>query len=348
MGHYRISKEESGRLDILKAIAMVFVVFIHSFSVGMDFADGSGALDLPRWLYLVELGVSQIIARCGVPLYFLISAVLLFKSQRAYLPTIGKKAKSLLIPYLIWNTVWIGVFILLQSLPFTAPFFSGKSTPILQGSVWDWLGLYGIGARPMDYPLWFMRDLMVVMLCYPLIGWVAQKAPKILLAVSVAVVFVPVEFPFQDALGWFSLGACLVVLDCHLTALDNIPLWKILPVYLAGFVGILFTYEWYSRTVFIFLGIVFWVRLSKNIYHCQRLRGWFLAFSKWTFMVYVLHELTLSCVKKVCLRFLPTTPVFLLGEYLLLPVAVIAGCVAVGFVFEKILPKVYRVATGGR
>ena len=92
---YTISKEESERINCMKFIAIVFVVYIHSYAVDVNFADGTKTLYLPKWLLLFEELISQTISRCGVPLFFLISSILLFKKQRNYTETI--KGKIILV-----------------------------------------------------------------------------------------------------------------------------------------------------------------------------------------------------------------------------------------------------------
>ena len=124
----QMTKEESDRIRIVKWMAIVMVVFLHAYTTEVSFADGKNTAALPQWLMLLETGVSQIIARCAVPIFFLLSAVLLFRGDHTYGEMIRKKIKTLLVPYLIWNTFWILVFIALQSLPFTAPYFSGSNT----------------------------------------------------------------------------------------------------------------------------------------------------------------------------------------------------------------------------
>ena len=65
-------------------------------------------------------------------------------------------------------------------------------------------------------------------------------------------------------------------------------------------------------------------------------------------MIYVAHEMTLSSLKKICFKLLPTEPICLLMEYILLPVVVIIGCSIAGAIFKRITPKLYSVATGAR
>ena len=349
MNTYTLSKEESDRLSILKYIAIVFVVYIHSYPLELTFAEGEMNLFLPQWLILFREVLSQTISLCAVPLFYLISAVLLFRKQRDYKTTIKQKVRTLLLPYLIWNSLWIFVFILLQNIPFTSAYFSNSNTSILQCSFVEWLKLYGIGdPTPIDYPLWYLRDLMVVTLFFPIIGNVAEKFPKQLL-IGAAIAFVlPIYFPLKYALPWFCMGASIVKLQIHLTRLDHIALWKFLIVYILCAIITLLTDNSIIDELFIFEGIIFWIRISKCIFSHQKARNVFLSLSEWTFMIFVAHEMTLASIKKVCLKLLPTEPIFLFAEYLFLPILVIAGCSIVGAILKKNVPKVYYLLTGTR
>ncbi|NLJ70454.1 MAG: acyltransferase [Clostridiaceae bacterium] len=351
MSTYVLSKEESHRINILKYISIILVVYIHSYVEEVNFADGTDTLFLPWWLLSLENLVSKVIAKCAVPMFFLISSILLFKTQRSYKKTITGKIRSLLIPYLIWNSFWIIVFILLQSLSFTAPFFSGSNITIMQSSVTEWLELYGIGPSlpyPHAYPLWFMRDLMVITPCFPFIGKIASKFSKPLLICSVVLLLAPINFPLKQAILWFCLGACIVNLQIHITVLDSIAMWKISLFYILCASITLIAEHSITYNLFIFVSLGYWARLSKCIFDCKISRNIFINLSEWTFIIYVAHELTLSSLKKVCLRILPTEPIWLLIEYLAIPIIVIAGCSIVGVVFKKTAPNLYSILTGAR
>lgn len=342
----QMAKEESDR--IIKWMAIVMVVFLHAYTTEVSFADGKNAAALPEWLLLLETGVSQVISRCGVPIFFLLSAVLLFRSNRSYGEVIRKKAKTLLVPYLIWNSFWIAVFAVLQSLSFTAPYFSGSNTPILQCSVKEWFGLYGIGQEyPQCYPLWFMRDLMAVVLLFPLIKTVAKRHPNTVLCLGMALSILQFSFWGKAALAWFLIGAA-VVQKGTLMIFDNYSVSWIGAIYFVCAAAALFIENPIIRNISVLVGIVFWLRLSKEIYAREKLRQIFLRLSEWVFMIYVLHEMTLSSVRKLCFRLLPAKPLFWFLEYLLIPIGVMAGCILAGIIFKKVLPKWYRIATGER
>lgn len=348
---YIISKEESERLNILKYIAIIFVVYIHSNVEKANFAEGTQSLHLPRWLDLFENLISQNIARCAVPLFFLISAMLLFKKQREYKKTIKDKIRTLLLPYLIWNSVWIFIYIILQNLSFTAAFFSGQHIPIIQRTFFEWLELYGIGLdlpEPQVYPLWFMRDLMLVTLGFPIIEKIANKFPRQLMVGTLTLLVMPINFPLKQALLWFCLGASIVKLKIRITILDDISMTIMFLVYVLCTFIALVTKSSIINVLFIYVGILFWIRVSKTIFNCQKARSLFLRLSRWTFIIYVAHEMTLCSLFKICLRFLPTEPMWLFLEYIFLPIAVIVGCSIVGMILEKTTPKLYSILTGAR
>lgn len=345
----QLTKEESDRIRIIKWIAIVMVVFLHAYTTEVNFADGNRTVSLPEWLMLLETGVSQIIARSGVPIFFLLSAVLLFCADRSYKNVIKKKERTLLVPYLIWNTFWIMIFLVLQNLPFTAAYFSGSNTPILQCSVMEWLGLYGIGQEyPQAYPLWFMRDLMAVVLVFPLIKSVTEKCPEAMLCIGTGLIILPYSFFGKTALACFLIGASAVKKKISIMVFDKYSMAKIGSLYLALVAAALFMDNLLIRNVIILVGIVFWMRLSKEIYVREKLRQFFLRMSEWVFIIYVLHEMTLSSVRKICFRLLPANPLFWFLEYMLIPIAVIAGCTLTGMVFKRLMPGLYRLSTGER
>lgn len=351
MKEYVISKEESERLNILKCIATIFVVYIHAYAVEVNYAGSGGTLLIPQWLLLFQDLISQTISRCAVPIFFLCSSILLFKKQRKYTDTIKSRMKTILLPYLIWNTFWIIIFIFLQNFSFTSIYFSGSQTPILKSSFKEWLALYGIEkhfAYPHSGALWYMRDLMIVTFFFPIIGKIANKFPKQLLFGAIIMLLVPINFPLKVAFLWFCLGAAIVELDIHLMFLDHVSLFRFSLLYAVCAIVTLLTNNYTIDTMFIMVGIIYWVRVTRNILCSQKLRSFFTRFSRWIFIVYVTHELILTSLKKICFRLFPTTPIWIFMCYVLLPVFVIVGCCVFGYIFKRVFPKIYSFATGER
>lgn len=66
------------------------------------------------------------------------------------------------------------------------------------------------------------------------------------------------------------------------------------------------------------------------------------------FFVYVTHELTLSSLRKVLHKVLPTSALCLLLQYIFLPIIVIVGCIIIGAILKKLFPRLYGLVTGMR
>ena len=346
---YQLSKEESNRIDILKTVSIIFVVYIHAYAVEVGFAGEVNALGLPIWLRNFEDFVSQVIASFAVPMYFLISSVLLFKSERKYIPTLKKKVKTLLIPYLFWNTMGVLIFIILQMFPFTAPFFSGASTPVLKSSFTEWLSMYGVGLEcPKVYPLWFLRDLMVITAIFPIIKMIVEKLQTAALIIGLLLVMIPGIISFQSAFTWIFIGACVVKLDLRMEQLDKIPVSLSILSYVVISIIVLFTEIEILDSIYLIIGVLFWIRMSKEIYNHSLMHSFMKKLFPCTFIIYAFHEPAMTALKKLCLKLLPTTPGLLTIEYLVIPIVMIGCCALLGFSFKKIMPKLYGIATGER
>ncbi len=346
---YHISAEESKRISFLKTISIVFVLYIHAYAVEIGFSGEVSSLGLPMWLRAFEDYISKVISGFAVPMYFFLSSVLLFKSERKYVYTMKNKIKTLLVPYIFWNTMGILIFLVLENLSFTAPFFSGMNTPICESSFVEWMALYGIGADcPKVYPLWFLRDLMIVTALFPLIGMVAKKVPVIALAAGCILILSPEIIFFQKALAWFLLGAGVVRLNLHMEMLDKIPVFVCGMIYILSSLFVLLVNHIVLDRLFLIIGVLFWIRFSKEIEKNTHLNRWVKYLVPWTFVIYAFHEPAMTALKKICMKIFPLNPFFLFMEYFLIPIIIVFGCVFGGYLFKRTMPKLYAIATGER
>ena len=149
---------QSQVISFLRFPLIVAVVFIHTqiTAIGGIKANLSAPFQFAGQFPIYETTVflvAQIFARLAVPLFFIFSGFLFFKkcdefNTSTYFNKLKKRTHSLLIPYLFWNLL----FIVLSSQ--------------FADSIKDWLILFW---RPASLQLWFIRDLMVVVLFSPLI-----------------------------------------------------------------------------------------------------------------------------------------------------------------------------------
>lgn len=186
-----LSDKDSQTISRLRLPLAVGVVFIHlNMGVngnGIHWSD-FGSMDFYRLSACVLINE---LASLAVPLFFVISGFLFFRNTdltashtplfRQYTTKLKSRARSLLLPYLVFNILAIlGLIISKLSEGCT---ISQATEAWLGGTKWlhdfwdihqtgtsvNILGISKTTAYPINIPLWFMRDLMVLVVMSPLI-----------------------------------------------------------------------------------------------------------------------------------------------------------------------------------
>lgn len=122
----------------------------------------------------------------SVPIYFFISGYVFFLglefNLESYSRKLNHRVHSLLIPYISWNLLALAVtavcFIpsITAYYPHYLQWHTDLSLPSFLETFWNsTYGLFrnphlppaGNAIYPQDYPLWFVRDLMIIVLCAP-------------------------------------------------------------------------------------------------------------------------------------------------------------------------------------
>lgn len=79
----------------------IAVLFIHSYSSEFEgIANASVIVSITDY-------ISNVFCDCAVPAFILISSVLLYRKDFLWKDNMKKKVRNLLIPYLIFNALWI-------------------------------------------------------------------------------------------------------------------------------------------------------------------------------------------------------------------------------------------------
>lgn len=188
-----ISDDQKRRLNILKMLFALFVIFIHNDLSDIKFSDQLFVIEVPIWYeYFIYL-ISEVIPRCAVHGFFLMSSILLYRKEFEWKNNIKKKFQTLLTPYFIMNTIWVFVFFLFQSNQKTAVFFGNDDNIIRNLNIIGWLNIYGISAKfPLLYPLWFLRNLFIFNLLAIVIKRFIDKFPRLVFSLTLVVyLFVP-------------------------------------------------------------------------------------------------------------------------------------------------------------
>ena len=227
---------QSKTIDFLRFPLAVMVVFIHMNPKVINFPDADFSLWSWHGLYnLIGITFSHTLSNIAVPTFFLISGFLFFINIQdwdwtTYRIKIKKRVKTLIIPYVMWNLVPFILTILTMLMVVwlrdtsinNVLVFIKKHGPYIfyDYHVWgenrvNWLGEHLRMTGPYDLPLWFLRDLIVVTLCSPLIFWVVKRI-KIWAISILFIAYISRIWPLIPGLNisawfFFSIGAYFAI-----------------------------------------------------------------------------------------------------------------------------------------
>ena len=354
----------SRTISWLRFPLIVGVVFIHNNISTIRFQGVEYEFDNPDWYYAVINFFSEVLPRIAVPLFFFISGFLFFYRVSFDRPTYRRKLKSrirtLLIPYLIWNLVGFLLFSF-KHLPVFAHILPGiHAYPYNWQTFFDSFWAISIdpekaATMPINYPFWFIRDLMIVVVFTPVLHWLishARLVPVLLLGLCW---YFNLWFgiPGLSIAAWFffTLGAYFSINQVNVvTALAKrswIP-WLYLVVAVADVLTKGEVYNGYIHRAGLLVGIASCFVLVACGLKSSRLRvNRFL--SDGSFFVFATHSLIIGYVTKGAYFLLrPTSPYVLILLYFLSPILTIALCLWAYHLLRRFLPKVGALVTGGR
>lgn len=174
------------RIDMLRLILILGIVFIH-----VPFDDRTAPYNAGTTGFdWVMIGLRDGLFRVGVPCLSLISGYLIgLRPPSSYRALLNKKAKSIALPFLFFNLSTFALVLVLQLLGY------GSFWPdMLHASTIEVLdALFSIADQPINIPLYFMRDLMMCILLYPLLAWIVARAPGLFLGVILIVLLLDIE-----------------------------------------------------------------------------------------------------------------------------------------------------------
>lgn len=357
-------------ITVLRFPLLAFVVFIHSEVPEGWRVPREEVTFATSTLYEVfrEIMAAHVGA-IAVPLYFFLSGYLFFLSKdhlpftlAVYRRKLRSRVRSLLLPYLFWNTL---LLLLFWGLEVVAPNAGNPlARPFSTYAWYDFLACYWdvqladplrFAGFPICLQMWFVRDLMVMAVLSPLL-YVVLRHGKFLFPLLLAVLFVS-----EWGTGWIGLDTrCWCFFSagayCAIHGKDfYVPLRSVFPLLCVLFIGLTvgsLTYgdafpHWLGNSAVIVGaaalvgGVGRWLES-----HRITVRPLFLASG---FFVYAYHGIAISFFRKLSARFLPLTGEVEMTLYSICQgVAVIALGVLLFALLRKASPRFAAFITGGR
>lgn len=354
----------------------VLVVFIHNNytdeSVAKTFAETGTRIVFQQNAFgaWIQQLISNGIARCAVPLFFLFAAFLQAKKADPYPTLLKKKAKSLLLPYAVWLVVYFLYFgVLKLMLTKIAPQILGNpGETFLSWSASDWLykflgynpeyeGLAFAGARGLPelaIQFWFVRDLLILTVLSPILIALVKKAPAAFFALSSAVFLlgVPVYFVQTQALFFYAAGLYWGVYeDSLLQKIDRIKWSEAVVLFFAAFVclNVFFEGRGTCYWLMVLAACVLLLKSGKVIAQNESVFKIARALSRYSFFIFAIHMLLLGLVQRFWLALFPMKNTFFcLFEYFGVSFITILLSIGIGALLRKLCPPLFVLLNGGR
>ena len=157
------------RIAILRFVMICGIVLLHTPNFVPLKEVGSGAFDLFKAFF------QNAAFRATVPVLTVISGFFLFGTalDRRYGDLWRKKFKTIAVPFLFFNLA-------LLAAAFVAQRVAGISLSydLTSADPMVWLNAaFGLTKPPINYPLNFLRDLLVLLAFAPVIGWMIRNVP---------------------------------------------------------------------------------------------------------------------------------------------------------------------------
>lgn len=342
-----INREESRKIDFVKVLLCIGIVFRHSL------IDDS-TITLPLTTLVNQ--VLELLTYAIVPCFFLISGFLYFlnfdriqKFGSCYLKKTKSRVVSLIVPYLCANTV---ALLVLLAVSFVG--VKTNSVPQPPSQFIDLIkGYWNTGSgSPYGYGLWFLRDLIVVSLLTPFVYLFAIKIkfPGILCLLTIWLLgLVDIQLPGIGvcSISFFTFGAYLALNNRSLFYCIDFSKKSRLIIVILMIISILLAIVLQSSitrnlsTVFILL-LMFGIFSSHNIEVSKSL------VTK-TFFIYMYHGYILIALERIVLikvvEICPSTLLF---------IEIISSVIVfflLYFVYDlglKFLPRTFKIIIGCR
>ncbi|NML15633.1 acyltransferase family protein [Azohydromonas caseinilytica] len=325
------------RIDLLRYVLIVGIVLLHSppYVPITELAAHPTTFEWTRTFF------QSVLFRLSVPILSCISAYLLFSGKtRSYTEILNKKGKTIFVPMLFWNAF---AFALLY-VAAVATHTPSEVYPFHLGTALD--GMLGLTRAPWDYPLNFLRDLLVLLLLTPVLRLLLSRASYLGFALWFVIFFFDFDGPLvgrPDMPVTYALGALAAVRQWDLKRLDRfarpclVLLFLLCAIMLVNRVA---DRKWFT----IFTPFLIWPATSL-VANSAFVKRWAPKLAAASFFIFLFHAFPLKAIATV-LGKVPFVPFEL--AWFLAPALTVGLCHLLFSGLSRLCPRALGWVTGGR
>lgn len=338
--------------QIIKFLRLPLIVLIVSIHSQIYFSDINILFPI---FCKIQYFVTQI-ARVAVPLFFFFSGYLYFNNihvfnKKVYFEKCKYRFKTLLIPYIIFNTMFI-----IYTIVFHRFIIIGNELNLVT-ILKSYLVVDNFSTSenlyPALYPLWFLRDLLFLSIITPIIWFFLKKTKGLFIIIIFFICFYSItNIPYMNKLGLFcfSLGAFLSIYKISfIKYINSIPYVLITILFFAANIfGSIFNPSLYIfHQLKIFISIIFILNsVNKLVLKDIKIP---IILSNSSFFIYLSHVPLVEYVRRFTLYiFQPFSTVGYTLSYLCTTFNTVSICILMYLFLKKYFPYILNTLTGNR
>jgi Acyltransferase family. len=356
MGH--LTNRQSTLIKTMRFPLIVLVLYEHS--VRTYNAPIRLSLDSANLFHFFTEMISHFLCPIAVAWFFFFSGFLFYHNMQEDEYGWGwatrkwsRRIHSILIPHLFWNLLNV-LMVLLVTWIFNriGIIINSDQMVVVRKGLLFWF-ITG----PIDFPLWYLRNLIILSLLAPAFYYPVKKWPWISLAVILILYIASfkIDFFLFPNFSLFSLGAWMsirkdnfVVICRRIKYPAAAMAFFLLPV-ATFFHGSQYEYDTFFRLLFIPSGMITFLNLCDKLYDVDWHRNLMLKLTETVFFIYAAHEIyILGWTKGLFLRIFGQTLAARWISYLFVPVVTLAVCLALFYLLKRIMPRTLSFACGWR
>lgn len=331
----------------------VLIFFIH-LSTFYNYSDTGNLMSTVN--NIPALTIKEGFTRFVVPLYFIIAGALFFRdySSEKYVPKLHKRVKTLLIPYLMWNVIWM-IFCIVTSYTFLSRFFVGREkfeiTPLNI--------LLSLIHHKCNGHFWFVFDLIVFVVFSPVIDFLTRTRKRAICSIAVLVLLslmgygIPASIFYTNtsiiyyligaAIGKYGLARFLrpssqQVRIISAAVLLGFGAYNVFCGDVNGTVKLALQFVQYLLCAWAFWNVCDWLP-DNSIVH---------RFSDCSFAVYAMHGNVGACITKLLYLILPKSEYVAPVNFVLSVALTLLLIKGFCLVTRKYMPRLYEMLMGSR
>lgn len=352
---------QSRQSELIKTMRFPLIVLVlYEHSVRSYSAPMALSLDSANVFHFLTEMFSHFFCAIAVAWFFFFSGFLFFHNLQENqfghswaINKLNRRVHSVLIPYLFWNLLNVVMVLLVTWLFNTVGITinSDQMVAVEKGPIFWFI------TGPINFPLWYLRELIIMSLLAPALYYPIKRWPWVSLAVFLILYLVSFKtdfflFPAFSLFGmgaWMSIRKDNIVAFCRLLKYPAAAIAFFLLPLATFFHGSVYDYDKFFRLLFIPSGMITFMNICDHLYENKGYRNLMLKLTETVFFIYAAHEIyILGWTKGLFLRVFGETLAAKWISYLFVPVLTGAICLALFYLLKRIMPKTLSFACGWR